>query len=116
MWSGWCCNLVSLVGSVQEVLCEGKKKDGAYTGRTVRNEIVHFGSRADVTGQLVSLRIAVGFKNSLGAELLDETLRIPVGELPRVAGHADDAILTASVRTPNPTANQGETKRQLPVL
>jgi hypothetical protein len=84
----------------------------------VRNEIVHFGSRADVTGQLVRVRIAVGFKNSLGAELLDEALRIPVGKLPKVAVRADDVTPTADSRTPKVAVLEafGENKRLLPVL
>jgi tRNA-2-methylthio-N6-dimethylallyladenosine synthase len=111
-------NLDSFVGTVQDVLCEGKKKDGAYTGRTARNEIVHFGSRDDVTGRLVKVRIAVSFKNSLGAELLDESLRIPVNELPRVAGHVDDATLNALSRTQTDSVStsESERKRLLPVL
>ena len=118
-------HLASLMGTTQEVLVEGRKKDGAYTGRTVRNEIVHLGARADITGHLVQVRIALSFKNSLGAELVDEALRISVNELPRVASHADDANLR-----PEGTENHGSgelipapvrrvdvsSKRQLPVI
>jgi tRNA-2-methylthio-N6-dimethylallyladenosine synthase len=111
-------NLDALVGTTQEVLCEGRKKDGAYTGRTVRNEIVHFGSLADVTGQVCRVRIGVSFKNSLGAELLDETLRVPVTALPRVLSHADESAPIEDLRSPVPQVKAmiGESKRQLRVL
>jgi tRNA-2-methylthio-N6-dimethylallyladenosine synthase len=111
-------HLASLVGTTQEVLCEGRKKDGAYTGRTVRNEIVHFGSRSDVTGQIVSVRIVLGFKNSLGAELVDENNRISVGELPKLAGHFDEDGQNDSFSPPTPSGSPEKTdpKRQLRVI
>lgn len=111
-------HLRSLEGTVQEVLVEGRKKDGAYTGRTARNEIVHFGSRRDVTGQLVAVKVVMGFRNSLGAEMLDEQLRIPVNELPRLARHENDGpkapdASVPSVETPGPVLTL---PRQLPVI
>lgn len=111
-------HLESLVGSVQEVLVEGRKADGAYTGRTVRNEIVHLGAKEDVTGRLVALRIALAFKNSLAGEILDESLRIDARELPRLAGGRDGAKLG---KANEPTVVRQESasrsnRRQLPVL
>jgi tRNA-2-methylthio-N6-dimethylallyladenosine synthase len=64
-------HLQSLVGSVQQVLVEGRSKTGAYTGRTERNEIVHLGCAGDPTGQLVDVRIERALKHSLVGELTD---------------------------------------------
>lgn len=111
-------HLESLVGTVQDVLVEGKNADGAYTGRTVRNEIVHLGAKADITGQLLSVRIALAFKNSLAGEILDESLRVDAHELPRLASAADGAkvgqvVESTSIR--NERAGKAD-KRQLPVF
>jgi tRNA-2-methylthio-N6-dimethylallyladenosine synthase len=111
-------HLQGLVGTVQAVLVEGKKSDGAYTGRTERNEIVHFAARADVTGQIVPVRIAMAFKNSLAAELLDESIRIDASELPRLA---PDRGGTATVPVGEATRIRDKregasTKRQLRVI
>jgi hypothetical protein len=71
-----------------------------------------------VTGQIVPVRIVLGFKNSLGGELLDENIRIFVGDLPKLAGHFDDDgqndsfSLTASPDLPEKT----DPKRQLRVI
>ncbi|MGC4063095.1 MAG: tRNA (N6-isopentenyl adenosine(37)-C2)-methylthiotransferase MiaB [Polyangiaceae bacterium] len=112
-------HLASLVGTEQVVLVEGRKKDGAYTGRTERNEIVHFGARTDLTGELVKVRIALAFKNSLGAEIEDESIRIAVTDLPKVAAHAEDGMLQAA----EPSDSIGRSsradaapKRALPVI
>ncbi|HMA97606.1 MAG TPA: tRNA (N6-isopentenyl adenosine(37)-C2)-methylthiotransferase MiaB [Polyangiaceae bacterium] len=78
-------HLERLVGSVQHVLIEGTKADGAFTGRTERNEIVHVAASSDITGEILPVKIARAFKNSLAAELLDESRRIPANELPRLA-------------------------------
>lgn len=112
--------LEGLVGSVQEVLVEGRKKDGAYTGRTRRNEIVHLAAKADVTGEILPVRIAVAFKNSLAGELLDETLRIDATDLPRLAQKDEPGVVEPSegpglenIRN----LGQGSTpRRQLPVV
>ncbi len=86
------------VGSIESVLVEGTGKRGEFTGRTERNEIVHFEApRVDPTGQVVSVRIERAFNNSLFGSLLDEhglpprTRRSPNAEssrrgLPLVAG------------------------------
>jgi tRNA-2-methylthio-N6-dimethylallyladenosine synthase len=111
-------HLQSLVGTVQEVLVEGTKSDGAYTGRTERNEIVHFASKADVTGKIVPVTIAIAFKNSLAAELLDESIRIDASELPRLAGESGGKRPVAPsepirIRDERQGAS---TRRQLPVI
>jgi tRNA-2-methylthio-N6-dimethylallyladenosine synthase len=111
-------HLQGLVGSIQEVLVEGKQRDGAYTGRTLRNEIVHLAAKADLTGLVVPVRIARAFKNSLAAELLDETLRIDAAELPRLATTRNGGKVSSSsepmqVRDASAVAIS---RRQLPVL
>jgi tRNA-2-methylthio-N6-dimethylallyladenosine synthase len=62
-------HLESLVGSRLEVLVEGRGKDGAFGGRSERNEIVHFSSELELTGEIVPVVVRRAFKNSLGAEL-----------------------------------------------
>lgn len=80
-------HLQSLVGTTVQVLIEGRNPDGAYTGRTERNEIVHCPASSDPSGQLLSVRIGVAFNNSLGGELLEPSLALPLSALPRMAGH-----------------------------
>ncbi len=48
-----------LVGSIQEVLVEGKSKTDAamFTGRTRTNKIVHFPSAEDCLGKFINIRI-----------------------------------------------------------
>lgn len=70
-------HLEALVGSEREVLVEGPGKAG-YSGRTEANEIVHFGCEDDPTGELVSVRVARAFKNSLEGELVDTRRRAPL--------------------------------------
>lgn len=67
-------HLRSLVGSRQNVLVEGVSPDESYTGRTERNEIVHFGCTRDVVGEVVPVTITRAFKNSLAAETADPAL------------------------------------------
>ncbi|HTQ07917.1 MAG TPA: MiaB/RimO family radical SAM methylthiotransferase [Polyangiaceae bacterium] len=62
-------HLASLVGTRQDVLVEGAGRTSGYTGRSARNEIVHFECDADPTGHVVPVRVTRAFKNSLGAEL-----------------------------------------------
>jgi tRNA-2-methylthio-N6-dimethylallyladenosine synthase len=62
-------HLESLVGSRQEVLVEGRGKGGAFGGRSAQNEIVHFSSELELTGEIVPVVVRRAFKNSLGAEL-----------------------------------------------
>ncbi|HVU02101.1 MAG TPA: MiaB/RimO family radical SAM methylthiotransferase [Polyangiaceae bacterium] len=72
-------HLGSLVGSRAEVLVEGPGKTGGYTGRTERNEIVHFASAEDPTGTVLPVEITRAFKNSLEGRL-PEGLRVPTRE------------------------------------
>ena len=76
--------LTGLVGTTQSVLVEGRKPDGAYTGRTERSEIVHLPCRRDVTGEVLDVTIRAAFKNSLAAEALDPSLSLPISALPRL--------------------------------
>jgi tRNA-2-methylthio-N6-dimethylallyladenosine synthase len=61
-------NLESVVGTTVSVLCEGQSKGERWSGRSERNEIVHFASAVDPTGQVVPVRIVAAFKNSLSGE------------------------------------------------
>ncbi len=65
-------HLASLVGAECKVLVEGTSKSGAYTGRTERNEIVHFGCQDDPTGELLTLRVERALRHSLVGRVLDE--------------------------------------------
>jgi tRNA-2-methylthio-N6-dimethylallyladenosine synthase len=69
-------HLEGLVGSPARVLVEGRGKGRAFTGRTERNEIVHFDAHRDVTGEVVDVVVRRAFKNSLEAEPVDADLRI----------------------------------------
>jgi tRNA-2-methylthio-N6-dimethylallyladenosine synthase len=61
-------NLESVVGATVNVLVEGPSKGDRFTGRSERNEIVHFASATDPTGHVVPVRIVAAFKNSLAGE------------------------------------------------
>ncbi|MBN1610506.1 MAG: tRNA (N6-isopentenyl adenosine(37)-C2)-methylthiotransferase MiaB [Polyangiaceae bacterium] len=62
-------HLGQCVGTTQLVLVEGRGRNGRYTGRTERNEIVHFDADEPLAGQIVPVTIVRAFKNSLDAEL-----------------------------------------------
>jgi tRNA-2-methylthio-N6-dimethylallyladenosine synthase len=62
-------HLESLVGSRQAMLAEGRGRDGAFGGRTERNEIVHAACDLELTGDVVPVIVRRAFKNSLGAEV-----------------------------------------------
>jgi tRNA-2-methylthio-N6-dimethylallyladenosine synthase len=79
-------HLATLVGTLQQVLVEGPEAAGTYTGRTERNEIVHFTSPADCVGQLVAVRITQAFRHSLGGQ------SVRTSRAPSVAGGASSAI------------------------
>jgi tRNA-2-methylthio-N6-dimethylallyladenosine synthase len=64
-------HLGQLVGTTQAVLVEGKSASAAYTGRTERNEIVHFGALSDPSGEIVEVRIERALKHSLVGTLTD---------------------------------------------
>jgi tRNA-2-methylthio-N6-dimethylallyladenosine synthase len=89
-------HLASLVGGVEAVLVEGRGQNGSFTGRTERNEIVHFASAADPTGDIVDVRILRAFKNSL-------------------EGEPADASLAATGRSAAPLT-RGDGRRALPLL
>jgi tRNA-2-methylthio-N6-dimethylallyladenosine synthase len=61
-------HLTSRVGAVEQVLVEGPGKGSGYTGRSERNEIVHFECPFDPTAEIVPVRVTRAFKNSLGGE------------------------------------------------
>lgn len=65
-------HLATLVGQECRVLVEGTSKSGAYTGRTERNEIVHFGCADDPTGELLTIRIERALRHSLVGRVLEE--------------------------------------------
>lgn len=81
-------HLERLVGSSVTVLVEGRSKGERYTGRSERNEIVHFDAPADPTGELVPVRVVAAFKNSLSGEAdpawLARFAERPAPERPRV--------------------------------
>lgn len=70
-------HLEQRVGTIESVLVEGKGQNGAYSGRTERNEIVHFGCANDPTGQLVPVRIERALKHSLVGTHADAALAVP---------------------------------------
>ena len=77
-------HLSSLVGSVQDVLVEGQGKTGSLTGRSERNEIVHFPGDRALVGRIVQVRIREAFKNSLAGEPLQAVRVEPKGrQFPR---------------------------------
>jgi tRNA-2-methylthio-N6-dimethylallyladenosine synthase len=62
-------HLASLVGNAEDVLIEGRSKNGAFSGRTGRHEIVHLPLELDAVGEIVPVRITRAFKNSLEGEV-----------------------------------------------
>jgi len=83
-------HLAGLVGSSQRVLVEGKGERGGYTGRTERNEIVHFEASSDPTGEFLAIEITGAFKHSLGGAPIDPAWRspfAPVSPPPPAGGH-----------------------------
>lgn len=107
-------HLERLVGTRQQVLVEGRSKSGAYTGRTERNEIVHFGCQDDPTGELVELRIERALKHSLIGDLVD-----PARSLPYAVAVTVRAAETNPAREGRATSSQGPARpgvRALPVL
>jgi len=73
--------LQTLVGTEQRVLVEGRgKRNDAFSGRTERNEIVHFGFDGEPIGDFVDVRVTRAFKHSLEAEAADPARRRAVAE------------------------------------
>jgi tRNA-2-methylthio-N6-dimethylallyladenosine synthase len=95
-------HLGGLVGTVQPVLVEGPGEQGGYTGRTGRNEIVHFQCADDPTGELLDVRITEPYKNSLAGMPEDPARRPPSGD-------ARDSVDDAKPQTGGP-------RRMLPVV
>jgi tRNA-2-methylthio-N6-dimethylallyladenosine synthase len=90
-------HLERCVGTRAQVLVEGPgRAPGSYTGRTERNEIVHFTAPHDPTGLLVDVTVVRAFKNSHEA-----TIGAP-GE--------------AMARAPSRTARAGDGRRVLPIV
>ena len=71
-------HLEAQVGRSVEVLVEGPGPEQGYTGRTSRNDIVHFGCQDDPSGQLVTVEITEAFKNSLAGVLADSIRARPI--------------------------------------
>ncbi|HMJ13178.1 MAG TPA: MiaB/RimO family radical SAM methylthiotransferase [Polyangiaceae bacterium] len=67
-------HLNGLVGGVEQVLVEECDADGNATGRSGRNEIVHFAANRELAGEVVSVRITRANKNSLGGEPLEPSM------------------------------------------
>jgi tRNA-2-methylthio-N6-dimethylallyladenosine synthase len=70
-------HLAALIGTTQRVLVEGRSRDGHFTGRAERNEIVHFDATSDPTGSVVDVRIVRAYRHSLAGEATDPTLNVP---------------------------------------
>ncbi len=84
-------HLAGLVGAVEPVLVEGRSKTGAFTGRTERNEIVHFGASDDPTGEVLSVRIERALKHSLIGSLVDDERAVPYEDVVRSAASSTSA-------------------------
>jgi tRNA-2-methylthio-N6-dimethylallyladenosine synthase len=67
-------HLAALIGSTARVLAEAPGRPGTLSGRSERNEIVHFEGTASAIGRVVPVLIERAFKNSLFGKALD-----PVG-------------------------------------
>ena len=88
--------LETLVGSQQRVLVEGRgRKNDAYSGRTNRNEIVHFGCNGEPMGAMMDVRVIRAFKHSLEAEPVDPARRQAVVQAPAAAKPAESSRGTA---------------------
>jgi tRNA-2-methylthio-N6-dimethylallyladenosine synthase len=74
-------HLVSLVGRTELVLVEGRGDRGGFTGRTERNEIVHFDAASDPTGELVLVQIRGAFKHSLDGVPVAAELQVAPGSV-----------------------------------
>jgi tRNA-2-methylthio-N6-dimethylallyladenosine synthase len=68
--------LQRLPGQIERVLVEGRSKTGTFTGRTERNEIVHFGAKGEPVGEVLEVKIERALKHSLVGRLLDERIAV----------------------------------------
>jgi len=66
------------------VICEGPGKNSGFSGRSERNEIVHFDAPFNPTGELLPVRITRAFRNSLFGEVLPGHLEANPRSRPRV--------------------------------
>jgi tRNA-2-methylthio-N6-dimethylallyladenosine synthase len=106
-------HLLTLEGSTQDVLVEGRSKTGSLTGRTVRNEIVHFTGAEQLTGQCVRVRISRALRHSLLGDVLGEHSTVE----PATLGAASAASLLAERQAAAAVASAaGKGPRSLPVL
>lgn len=107
--------LQGLAGTKQQVLVEGRSKTGALTGRTERNEIVHFGCSDEAVGELLTVRIERALKHSLVGELEDPARAVPYDE---AVASASSAVSGTASRTAAAASNQepGKTPRSLPIV
>lgn len=64
-------HLRGLVGTVQQVLVEGRSRSGDFTGRTARHEIAHVGAPAgvDPVGRIVAVHIDRANRHSLAGHM-----------------------------------------------
>lgn len=65
-----------MVGSIQDILIHGvsKKDKHELAGRTENNRVVNFAARGeDLIGKIIPVKITRAFKNSLRAELINNT-------------------------------------------
>lgn len=92
-------HLARLVGETCWVIVEGTSKSGGYTGRTERNEIVHFGCKTDPTGELLQLRIERALRHSLVGSVVDESRRVAF-EPRRVESHEESCETVPVAPTP----------------
>ncbi len=61
----------SMIGSIQKVLVEGfSKKGGTLSGRTENMRTAHFKGSEELIGQIVSVKVLDGIRNSLKAKLV----------------------------------------------
>jgi tRNA-2-methylthio-N6-dimethylallyladenosine synthase len=67
-----------LVGSVEEILVEGRSKqsDRDVTGRTRSNKIVNVEGDLNLVGKLVRIRITKGYAHSLRGEFVSPQCRL----------------------------------------
>jgi tRNA-2-methylthio-N6-dimethylallyladenosine synthase len=79
-------HLETLVGQVVQVLVEGTSDSGAFTGRSERNEIVHFGCKGDPTGEIVAVRVERALKHSLVGSLVDSVRAVAYEEATKRRG------------------------------
>jgi len=62
-------HLQTLVGGTEQVLVERRGRTGDWSGRSERNEIVHFAHGAELIGQIVPVQITEAYDNSLRGQL-----------------------------------------------